>query len=213
MKNYLYYPETGVYLGEYFADEVPVACGSPVVPHKTTTIAPPEGGRGHMLIFDAVAQCWEVRTHSEQENPQQTSLAEPMRKKVHCYSGSLLIFIGLMLWFAALCDDNKDIGVMCGLSLIFGTAAYISLKERILDSTNNRLRKYLELSAILFIFLGNIWEFGTPKINNAIILLNSITSITAIAIYCYCLSSSIKSKVTPPRDIPACTSEACDLPA
>ncbi len=73
---------------------------------------------------------------------------------------------------------------MCGLSLIFGTTVYISLKERILDSTkNNRLRKYLELSAILFVLLGYIWELRTPGINTAFILINSITSITAIALY------------------------------
>jgi hypothetical protein len=192
-KNYLYYPDTGIYLGEYCIDDVPETSCSPVVPHEITTIAPPEGGRGHILLFDAVAQCWEVHTHLEQEDSPPAHIAEPQRKKVHCYSGSLLIFIGLMLWFAALCDGNKNIGVMCGLSLIFGTAAYISLKERILDPTNNsRLRKYLELSAILFIFLGYIWELGTPGINTVIILLNSITSITTIALYCYYSISSIK---------------------
>jgi hypothetical protein len=193
MKIYLFYPETGVYLGEYFADEVPVTCCSPVVPHKTTTIAPPVGGRGHLLHFDAVAQCWEVHTHCGQEDPQQTYPAEPPRKGVHCYSGSILVFIGFMLWFAALCDDNKDIGVMCGLSLIFGTVAIISLKERMLDTANNtRLRRCLELSAIIFIILGYLWDLRTPGINNAVIALNSVTPVTSIALYCYFLSSWMK---------------------
>lgn len=193
MKKYLFYPETGVYLGEYCADEVPEPCCSPVVPHKTTTIAPPEGGRGHTLLFDAIAQCWEVHTHCDQEDPQLTDPAEPPRKSVHCYSGSILVFIGLMLLFAALCDDNKGIGVMSGVSLIFGTVAYISLKERMLDPANNtRFRKYLERSAILFIFLGYLWELRTPGINNAVIALNSVTPVTSIALYFYYLISWLK---------------------
>jgi len=193
MKKYLFYPETGVYLGEFFADEIPETCGSPVVPHKTTTIAPPEGGRGHTLLFDEVAQCWEVHTHCEQDEQKLTNPAEFHRKGVHCYSGSVLVFIGLMLLFAALCDGNNGIRAMSGLSLIFGTVAYISLKERMLDPANNtRLRKYLELSAIVFIFLGYLWGLRTPGINNAVIALNSVTPVTSIALYCYFLSSWLK---------------------
>ena len=193
MKCYLYYPETGVYLGEYFADDVPVTCSSPVVPHIMTTIAPPEGGRGHMLFFDVIAQCWEVHTHWEQESPQLTNITESPRKGIHCYSGSMLIFIGIMLWFAALCDDNKGIGVMCGISIIFGTAAYISLKERRLDPANNtKVQKYLELSAIGFIFFGYLWQLRTPGISTAVTVLNSVSPVTSIALYCYCLISSAK---------------------
>jgi hypothetical protein len=194
MKNYLYYPETGVYLGEYFVEDVPVTNCPPVVPHKTTTIAPPDGGRGHLLLFDEVAQCWEVHTHSEQENLQViTGIAEPPRKSIHCYSGSILIVTGFMLWIAALCDDNKGIGVMSGPSIIFGTAAIISLKERMLDPANNtRLRKFLELGAILFILLGYLWQLRTPGINNVVNVLNVVTPVLSIAVYFYFLISWMK---------------------
>jgi len=159
-----------------------------VIPSGATTIAPPEGGRGHILVFDVDAQCWEVHTS------QSTNLDKPASKEMHHYfSGSYIIFIGIMLWFAALCDDNKYIGSMCGLSLILGTTAYMSLKERMQDPTaNTRLRKYLELGSILLIFMGYLWELSTSRINNAIILLNSVTPITSIAIYLYFLSSWLK---------------------
>jgi hypothetical protein len=62
VKIYLFNPETGVYLGEGFADEAPMKRGDFVLPHDATTIAPPEGGRGHILVFDLDAQCWEVRS-------------------------------------------------------------------------------------------------------------------------------------------------------
>lgn len=65
MKIYLFNPETGVYLGEDFADEEPMKRGAFVVPPNATTIAPPEGGRGHIPVFDVGAQCWEVRSRQE----------------------------------------------------------------------------------------------------------------------------------------------------
>jgi hypothetical protein len=65
MKIYLFNPETGVYLGEDFADEAPMKRGDFEVPPGATTIAPPEGGKGHILIFDAVALCWEVHSRLE----------------------------------------------------------------------------------------------------------------------------------------------------
>jgi len=65
MKIYLFNPETGVYLGEDFADESPRARGEYAVPPGSTTVAPPAGGKGHILIFDVVAQCWEVRSRLE----------------------------------------------------------------------------------------------------------------------------------------------------
>lgn len=74
MKIYLFNPENGLYLGEDFADEAPMQRGGFVVPHGATTIAPPEGGRGHILVFDVVAQCWEVRSHMDKED-----LAEKQR--------------------------------------------------------------------------------------------------------------------------------------
>ena len=62
MKIYLFNPESGVYLGEDFADESPMQRGVFVVPPDATTIAPPERGHGHIVVFDVVAQFWEVRS-------------------------------------------------------------------------------------------------------------------------------------------------------
>jgi hypothetical protein len=191
MTIYLFNPENNVYLGEDFVDEALMKSDAFVVPANTTTIAPPKGGRGHTMIFDAVAQCWEVHSYWQ---PQQTTLDKPQRTEIHYYSGSFLVFIGFLLWFAALCDNNKGIGIMCGLSLILGSAAYISLKERIQDPNQNSLfRKFLELSTILFIVLGYLWELCTININTASILINSVTPITSIALYLYCLISYQKS--------------------
>ena len=67
MKIYLFNPETGVYLGEDFADEAPMKRGVFVVPRDATTIAPPEGGRGHIMVFDVVAKCWEVRSRPDKD--------------------------------------------------------------------------------------------------------------------------------------------------
>ncbi|HEX9079157.1 MAG TPA: hypothetical protein VF795_06190 [Desulfuromonadaceae bacterium] len=69
MKIYLYDPETRVYLGEDFTDEAPVGRGAPPIPPGATTIAPPEGGRGHIMVFDDVAQCWEVHSQWGREKP------------------------------------------------------------------------------------------------------------------------------------------------
>jgi hypothetical protein len=70
MKIYLFDPETHVYLGEDFADEAPMEKGACVIPPGATTIAPPEGGRGHIMVFDVVAQCWEVHSRLEKGNPE-----------------------------------------------------------------------------------------------------------------------------------------------
>jgi len=69
MKIYLFNPETGAYLGEDFADEALMKQRKYEIPPGATTIAPPEGGRGHILVFDVVAQCWEVRSHWDKEDP------------------------------------------------------------------------------------------------------------------------------------------------
>ena len=63
MTIYLFNPETSIYLGEDFADEALMKSGAFVAPANMTTIPPPKGGRGHMMIFDSVAQCWEVHSH------------------------------------------------------------------------------------------------------------------------------------------------------
>ena len=69
MKIYLFNPETGVYLGEDFADESMMMQEGFVIPPGATTIAPPEGGRGHVLVFDVDAQCWEVRSRLDKVSP------------------------------------------------------------------------------------------------------------------------------------------------
>lgn len=66
VKIYLFNQETGIYLGEDFADEASMQQGTFVVPPDATTIAPPEGGQGHIVVFDVVAQCWEVRSRLDQ---------------------------------------------------------------------------------------------------------------------------------------------------
>ena len=187
MKVYLFNPDTGVYFGEFVADEEPESSSSLLAPLKTTTIAPPEGGRGHIMVFDVAAQCWEVRTHSDsqdQEDPEPITPAKPPQKSIHCYSGSLLIFIGFLLLLAALCDDNKDISVMCGLSLMLGSAAYLSIKERQSDpSKNTWMRKYIEFAALLLIFIGYVFELHHHKVNN--ILLNSMSAVAMVLLYSY----------------------------
>jgi hypothetical protein len=67
VKIYLFNPETGVYLGEDFADDDAMKRGTFVVPPDATTIAPPEWGQGHVPVFDTGAQCWEVRSRQEMD--------------------------------------------------------------------------------------------------------------------------------------------------
>ncbi len=67
MKIYLYNPENGFYLGEDFADEALVGVNACALPSNATTIAPPEGGQGHVVVFDEEAQCWEVRSYLDKE--------------------------------------------------------------------------------------------------------------------------------------------------
>jgi hypothetical protein len=62
MKIYLFNPETGVYLGEDFADEAPMKQGGYIIPPDATTIAPPRIERGQILVFNSVEECWEVHT-------------------------------------------------------------------------------------------------------------------------------------------------------
>jgi len=66
MKIYLFNPETGVYLGEDFADEAPMNKGALVIPSDATPIAPPRAEPGHVLVFNAARQEWEL--HRRQGN-------------------------------------------------------------------------------------------------------------------------------------------------
>ena len=61
MKIYLFNPETGVYLGEDFADEDPMNQGGYVIPPDATTIEPPAVERGQIPVFNRVEERWEVR--------------------------------------------------------------------------------------------------------------------------------------------------------
>jgi len=61
MKIYLFNPDSGVYLGEDFADEAPMKKGAFVIPPDATTIAPPQIESGQILVFNARIQQWEVQ--------------------------------------------------------------------------------------------------------------------------------------------------------
>jgi hypothetical protein len=61
MKIYLFNQETGVYLGEDFADEAALRRGAYVIPPDATEIAPPPAGRGQLPVFDLVEKRWKVR--------------------------------------------------------------------------------------------------------------------------------------------------------
>ena len=60
MKIYLFNPETGVYLGEDFADEAPMQQGAYIVPPDATTIVPPRVERGQILVFNFTEERWEI---------------------------------------------------------------------------------------------------------------------------------------------------------
>jgi len=65
MKIYLFNPETGVYLGEDFADETPLRRGEYVIPPGATTIAPPRIEKGQVLVFNRKAQYWTSSSAAE----------------------------------------------------------------------------------------------------------------------------------------------------
>lgn len=65
MKIYLFNPETGVYLGEDFADEAPMERGAFVVPPDATTLAPPTVERGQLLVFNTAEHRWDIRQRPE----------------------------------------------------------------------------------------------------------------------------------------------------
>jgi hypothetical protein len=74
MRIYLFNPVNGFYLGENIVDEVLVENGAVLIPPDATTIAPPEAGRGFILVFDVVAKSWKVRSHWKQEDLDESSL-------------------------------------------------------------------------------------------------------------------------------------------
>ena len=60
MKIFLFNPDTGFYLGEDFADEVPMVPGTFAIPSDATTVAPPQAGPGQVPVFDVGQQRWEL---------------------------------------------------------------------------------------------------------------------------------------------------------
>ena len=81
MKIYFFNRETGVYLGDEFANEAPMNRGVIVVPRGATTIAPPQGRLGYIVVFDIVTKRWEVRSQWDSENPRDNHPREISRIK------------------------------------------------------------------------------------------------------------------------------------
>ncbi|MBI1919899.1 MAG: hypothetical protein HYS23_02350 [Geobacter sp.] len=65
MKIYLFDPETGVYLGQDFADAAAMERGKFVLPPDATTIAPPQVEPGQIPCFNPREGRWEVRSRSD----------------------------------------------------------------------------------------------------------------------------------------------------
>ena len=64
MKIYLFNTETGVYLGEDFADEASMGrLAGYEVPADATTIVPPRVERGEVPVFNAFEKRWDVCSH------------------------------------------------------------------------------------------------------------------------------------------------------
>ena len=61
MKIYLFCPETGIYQGEDFADELPMCPGRDAIPPQATSIAPPPYRRGEVPVFRVSENKWELQ--------------------------------------------------------------------------------------------------------------------------------------------------------
>ena len=61
MKIYLFNPETGIYQGEDFADDLSMCEERKALPLDATTIAPPPYGRGEAPFFTVAENKWEIR--------------------------------------------------------------------------------------------------------------------------------------------------------
>lgn len=61
MKIYLFNPETGVYQGEDFADNLPICQGREAIPPHATTIAPPPFEHGEVPVFTVAGERWEIQ--------------------------------------------------------------------------------------------------------------------------------------------------------
>jgi hypothetical protein len=68
MKIYLFNPETGIYCGECLSAETAPINDTIVTPLGVTAITPPQGGPGHIMVFNVIAQRWMVHSHWKQED-------------------------------------------------------------------------------------------------------------------------------------------------
>ena len=60
MKIYLFNPDSGVYLGEDFSDDLPICQGRGSLPAHATTIAPPPCQSGEVPVFRPAENQWRV---------------------------------------------------------------------------------------------------------------------------------------------------------
>ena len=67
MRIYRFNPETGVYLGEDFADRVPLKGGEFEIPEDATTIPPPKVNQGEVPVFNVDSGKWEVRQQNREK--------------------------------------------------------------------------------------------------------------------------------------------------
>jgi hypothetical protein len=118
MKIYLFNPESGVYLGEDFADEALMKQRGYVLPRDATSMAPPEGGRGDILVFDAVAQRWELRSHRNKETFRHSCReGKSSYQKTRVNPSMKFVLLALSTWFLGVVSTGT-----CFLLL----AAYVS---------------------------------------------------------------------------------------
>jgi hypothetical protein len=79
MKIYLFNPETGNYLGEDFADDLPICPGRGAIPSHATTVAPPLFRPGEEPVFKITEAIWECHPSSGIG-----SRAEPFQQAHRC---------------------------------------------------------------------------------------------------------------------------------
>jgi len=83
MKIYLFNPETGIYLGEDFADDAAMKKGGYKLPPDATTIAPPRVERGRILVFNSAEKCWEVREGTRIQRYHRQNKADGKMPNIH----------------------------------------------------------------------------------------------------------------------------------
>lgn len=64
MKIYLFNPETGAFLGEDFADDLPICPGREAIPFHATSIVPPPFRPGEVPVFTVSEGTWEIHPSS-----------------------------------------------------------------------------------------------------------------------------------------------------